>query len=99
LSEFDDNGDGRIDRTDAVFSSLRLWVDLNHDGRSESVELQTLEQAGIVALHTGYSESAREDRHGNRYRYRGTAVVADDEDDAQEHWRRMFDVFLVTRPE
>jgi hypothetical protein len=98
LAEFDDDGDGRVDRRDSMFTSLRLWVDRNHNGRSEPLELLTPEQAGIVALNTGYSEARRRDQHGNWYRYRGTALISDDYDD-DAHRRRIFDVYLVTAPE
>jgi hypothetical protein len=99
LAEFDDNGDGRVDVGDAAYASLRLWVDLNHNGRSESNEILTLEQAGIEALYTGYSESRRQDPHGNWYRYRGTVLMGTGDDDDHDHRRRMFDVFLVTLPQ
>ncbi len=96
LREFDDNGDGRIDASDAIYPSLRLWVDLDHDGRSPSHEQLTLEQGEIVALYTAYSESPRRDRFGNQYRYRGVALTGTD---SEAHRRRMFDVFLATLPE
>jgi hypothetical protein len=64
------NRDGKVSTTDAIFSLLRLWQDVNHNGISETNELSTLTSKGIYGIDLNYKESRRRDEHGNIFRYR-----------------------------
>jgi hypothetical protein len=94
LSDLDGGpaGDGQIDSNDAVYAQLRLWLDRNHNGVSESQELQTLQSAGVTTIFTEYRESRRTDRNGNQYKYVGIALVSRN---GRETPRRIFDVYLT----
>jgi hypothetical protein len=98
LAEFDKtphggNGDGLITEADTVFSSLRLWQDVNHNGFSEPAELLRLETVRINVLELEYKTSKHTDQFGNQFRYR--AKVKDTNDAKTGRWA--WDVFLFSR--
>ena len=76
LAEYDSNQDGSVDGFDVDFGRLKVWRDLNYDGRSQEFELITLEEAGISALSTAY-DTSNEQQHGNALREIGTLTYSD----------------------
>jgi len=65
LGKLDSNGDGRINRLDEGFDTLRLWRD-DGDGRTEDGELITLAQAGVEEISLGYRNVNQVAAGGNR---------------------------------
>lgn len=100
LAEYDKpahggNGNGRIDRRDAIFPSLRLWQDTNHNGVADAGELRTLAEFGIYAIDLNYHESRRTDQFGNQFRYRARVLDAHDAQVGRWAW----DVFFTIQPD
>ena len=96
LAEYDKpasggNGDEVIDSHDTIYSSLRLWRDVNHNGVSEMGELTSLSVWQVTAISLEYKELRRRDRWGNMFRYRA-------EVDGKNSRRWAYDVVFRTGP-
>ena len=83
LAEYDKeeaggNADGFIDEGDFVFVMLRVWLDEDHDGIADDVEMLTMEEAGVLKLDLDYRENRSRDPHGNRLRFNSRAWIAHD---------------------
>ena len=100
LAEFDKpenggNGDGIIDKRDAIFPQLLLWIDENHDGVSQPSELHTLPELGVYSIGLRY----RDDRHffdqyGNWFHYQA-ALNPNPHGGRSSDGRVTYDVFFV----
>ena len=81
-----------IDNREAVFNSLRLWQDTNHNGISEPYELHTLPELRVKAISLDFRESRRRDRYDNSFRYRAKVYGVNNKDLG----RWAYDVFLLS---
>ena len=94
LPENGGNGDGIIDGNDKIFSSLRLWIDANHDGICQLDELYTLPSMGVYSISLHYWLSQKRDQYGNLFRYR-SRVNEGIPDSVSEVGHVVYDVGLV----
>ena len=85
------NDDGIISAADSVFDRLLLWIDGNHNGRSEFGELRGLAESGVAWIGLWVTESRNRYPHGNEFRYMSLVGLED-------RFVRSADVFLLTTP-
>lgn len=107
IQMFKDSGaaqSGSIRDGHDLYDRLLLWVDRNHDGRSDRTEL-TAARESFTAIGLGYQGVGWADAYGNRIRYEGWTHArtagpgqgeALDARDERERRRRYFEVQLQT---
>lgn len=77
LAEYDDNKDGKIDSTDAIYTLLRIWQDSDGDGIASAGELKQLVDLGIVSIGLSYSNNGVTDGANNIQVRTGMFTLAD----------------------
>ena len=77
LAELDSNHDNLINQADELFSSLKVWQDINQDGISQSNELFTLQALGIQSLNLEHQENSKDFGNGNRLTHIGSYTKID----------------------
>ncbi|WP_324256086.1 calcium-binding protein, partial [Niveibacterium sp. 24ML] len=97
-------GDGVFNAQDAHYTDLRVWRDLNQDGRSQAEELNTLAHSGVAsiklgstAVRTNYQDailvqSSTFDRVDGSQGQAGSFILA------QDHFRTAFSPIVVSDP-
>ena len=84
LAVFDDslnggNNDGKISDQDAIFPSLRLWLDADHDGLTDAGELLGLNAVGLSSISLDYTDAAEHrDEFGNIFKFSAPVSFADE---------------------
>jgi hypothetical protein len=79
------NGDGFITSKDKIYTSLRIWIDANHDGICQLDELFTLPEIGVDSIDLHYSFAQKVDQYGNVFRYRSFVNLDDGNPSKVDH--------------
>lgn len=88
LAELDENGDGVIDKQDSQFDNLRVWIDANHDGKSDASELKTLSDLGIESINLEHTNKGETDSATGTIISESSTVKFNDDSTSEisEHW-------------
>jgi len=86
------NGDGQIDSRDSIWSALRLWIDWNHDGISQSGEMYRMEDWQVSSFSLQFQTIQRTDAYGNVFRLKAPCRVGQSQ-------RFAYDVFFSAKPQ
>ncbi len=77
LAEYDDNGDGKIDLNDDIWTSLKIWRDSDQNGISWEGELFNLSDFNITAIQLASTPTGVPDGQGNTQSRIGRFETAD----------------------
>ena len=99
LAQEDTNADGLVNASDANWTKLKLWRDLNQDGISQSNELLTLASQNITALKVAKTANSQTLANGNQIADLGGFIRGDgSEGTLGEVTGNMGDINLADNP-
>ena len=96
LAKLDTNQDGQITSEDEAFSELKVWADMDGDGKVGKGEMKGLEEVGITSISTNYSGNVGEkfDKNGNDISLTSSFTM---DVDGESVTRDTVDAFFVNR--
>ncbi|HEX7650641.1 MAG TPA: calcium-binding protein, partial [Noviherbaspirillum sp.] len=95
LDAQDTNVDGKVDSSDANWSQLRVWRDLNQDGVSQANELFTLDALGIGSIKVAKTANSQTLTNGNQIADLGSYTKTDGSQGTLGEVNKMADVNLI----
>ncbi len=77
-----------IDKNDSRFSDLRVWIDANHNGKTDSGELKTLDELGITSISLNHTNKNVVDSQTGTIVTESSVVTFKDGSTSEisEHW-------------
>jgi len=76
LARFDSNSDNIINSRDTVFKALKVYQDMNGNGRIDSGEVTSLEKAGVASINLDFTQIDSQ-KSGNRLILKGSFTTTD----------------------
>ena len=107
LAKYDKNKDKVINNKDEIYKKLKLWVDMNADGKIDNGEVKSLPEANVTEINLEFrveydkNGNIKTDKHGNITGFVGSfkqliETIVDGVKTLIEKIGTMIDVFFAT---
>ncbi|WP_341929606.1 S8 family serine peptidase, partial [Methyloversatilis discipulorum] len=83
LKSLDSNGDNRFTSADTAWNNVKVWVDADHDGQTDTGELKTFASLGITSINLLAAAQSGLINGGNEVLATGSFVMAGQTREAQ----------------
>ena len=85
IDTYDTNTDGKLNASDTDWANIKMWVDANQNGFTESGELKTLSELNITELDLSFT-STDTTQNGNWVGYTGSFTMNGNTEDMADVW-------------